>query len=204
MTKRWRLILFLIAVAFVFIITKAVLFFTIRPKVTIDYVARYNEMTFPESYDPNENAALYYQKAFDAFVGRPQELGEAGTRWLGDFNDSELVLFQKWTVSNSQAFEQFNIGARKPYCWWQRQATRGRMSELLFPEKYPLRPIIIAFTWKVKQDAIEGRKQAVFDNILDCYRAGRQQCRTPSLLAEQEFGIGLKQIALSAALQAIS
>ena len=201
MTKRRRLILILVAVALVLIIAKAVLFFTTKPKITIDYIIEYNEMTFPENYDPNENAAPYYQKAVDSFVKMPRQLVDTGKRWLEDFNNTELVLFQDWTALNSQAFEQFKIGANKPYCWRQRQPTyRNGRRELLFPEKYPLRPLIIAFTWKTKQDAVEGRTQGVFGNLIDCYRAGRQQCRTPSLLAEQEEGLGLEQIALSATL----
>ncbi len=168
MKKKLGLILVIVGVVLAMVIAEAILFVTAKPKVTVDYVAEYNALTLPANYDPNENAAPYYQKAFDSFVVRPQELGEAGTRWLGDFNDSELTVFQKWSASNSQAFEQFKIGANKPYCWWQRQTTRDGMLGLRFPGRSPLRPIILAFTWKAKEDAVEGQTQIVFDNILDC------------------------------------
>ncbi len=200
MKNKLRLVLIIVGLVLAVIIVKAVLFITAKPKVTVDYVAEYNAITFPANYDPNENAATYYQKASDAFVAMPRELGEAGTRWLGDFNDSELAAFQKWSASNSQAFEQFKIGANKPYCWWQRQTTRYGMDELRFHEKYPPGPLVIALLWKTQEDAVEGQTQAAFENILDCYRAGRQQCRTPCLLTEQESGLSLKGRTMSAAL----
>ena len=201
MKTRTIILLAILAIGLAVFSAKVVLFLTAKPKVTIDYVAEYNAITFPANYDPNENAALYYQKALDTFVEMPRQLIGGGRGWPADFNDTQQVFFRAWLASNSRAFEQFKIGAKKPYCWWQRQATHGcGMSELLFQEKYPPRHIIAAFMWKTKQDAVEERKQAVFDNILDCYKAGGQQCQTPSLLAVQEFGLDFKRIAMSAAL----
>jgi hypothetical protein len=53
------------------IIFRAVLFFTAKPKITVDYVAEYNRLSLPDNYNPEDNAAELYQKAFDAFIEKP-------------------------------------------------------------------------------------------------------------------------------------
>jgi len=42
-----------------------------RPAISVDYVARLNELTRPANYDPNDNAAPLYQKAFVSLTERP-------------------------------------------------------------------------------------------------------------------------------------
>jgi hypothetical protein len=51
---------------FVLVILKIAFVLTAKPKITVDYIAEYNRITRPANYDPNNNAAQYYQKALDA------------------------------------------------------------------------------------------------------------------------------------------
>ena len=62
-SKKW--VLAAIGLLLALLILKIVLFLTAKPKVTVDYVAEYNKIARPQNYDPNDNAAPYYQKAFD-------------------------------------------------------------------------------------------------------------------------------------------
>jgi len=199
-TKR-LLLLIIIVVILGSAIVKTILFLTAEPKVTADYVAEYNAITFPANYDPNRNAASNYQKAFDAFVEMPREIMIQRISWPADYNDSDQILFQRWLASNLQAFEQFKIAANKPYYWLERKAGKDNsMMSIITPEWSPLRQLIEAVAWQAKQNAIEGQTQNAFENILDCYRAGRQKCRTPSLATEQHWGRSIEQTAMDAAL----
>lgn len=174
---------------------------TAKPKITVDYVAEYNRITRPENYDPNDNAAPYYQKAFDAFVEMPIELRELRMNWPADFNSTEQAKLEEWLASNSQAFVLFKIAANKPYYWLERHTERNDCTiEMAFHRVDSLEYLSTAFLWNVKLDASKGRLQPAFDSIIDCYRAGRQKCRTPSLVGEQLDGMEFKKYSVDSAL----
>ena len=110
------------------LILKIAFFLTAKPKVTVDYVAEYNKITRPANYDPNDNAAPYYQKALDVFVKVPYERGGmerylalTGIYWPADLDNSERAYLESWLASNSQALEYFKIAANKPYYWLEKQ-----------------------------------------------------------------------------------
>ncbi|MFA5239260.1 MAG: hypothetical protein WC476_06080 [Phycisphaerae bacterium] len=180
-------LLIAIGLLLVLLILKIVLLLTAEPKITVDYVAEYNRITCPENYDPNDNAAPYYQKAFDAFVEMPKELQEVPyiIGWVADFNNTEQALLEKWLVSNTLAFEYFKIAANKPYYWLE-------VDEYFNKYNFSLKCLTDAILWNAKLEASEGRLQTAFENIIDCYKAGWQKCRTPSLLTEQKVGLEIK------------
>jgi hypothetical protein len=78
--KKW--ILTAMGLFLTLLILKIVLFFTAKPKITVDYVAEYNSLTYPQNYDPNNNAADDYQRAFNAFVEMPSQVRAATRRPL--------------------------------------------------------------------------------------------------------------------------
>ncbi len=196
--KKWLLaaIAFLLAL----FILKIALLLTAKPKIAVNYVAEYNRMTRPENCDPNENAAPHCQKAFDTFVEMPHELIKPYADWPTDFNSTEQALLEEWLASNSQAFEYFRTAVNKPYYWLQRQSKRDNsMFSIMFPELSPLRTLTRAVSWQAKLNTSKGRFKKAFEDILDCYRAGCQKCRTPSFLTDQHAGLGTKQTATSIA-----
>ena len=227
-SKKW--ILAAIGFLLVLLVLKITVFFTAKPKVTVDYVAEYNRMTRPQNFDPNENAVEFYQKAIDSFVEMPVEFktrylskshdfndannypprgGFGMSRefkirhidWPADFNDANQNTLKEWLTSNEQAFEYFKTASRKPYYWLERGVREDiGMSGMLFPELAPLRILVEAIIWNAKSQTTEGRIQAGFEDILTCYRAGQHKCRTPSLLPEQLLGLGTKENALTAAI----
>lgn len=73
-SKKW--VLAIIGLLLILFSWRAVLFFTAKPKVTVDYIAEYNRASMPQNDNPEDNAAPYYQKAFNEFVKKPEELKE--------------------------------------------------------------------------------------------------------------------------------
>ncbi|MBN2019509.1 MAG: hypothetical protein JW749_04720 [Sedimentisphaerales bacterium] len=201
-SKKWSLSA--IGILLVLLVLKIVLVLTAKPKVTVDYVAEYNKITIPPNYDPNDNAADNYQKAFDSFHKMPVELREPLKDWPTDFDDTNRNKLGQWLASNEEAFEYFKTASHKPYYWLERNVrdANGMMS-ILFPELAPLRYLVEAMFWNAKLNAANGQYQKGFEDISACYRAGRQKCRTPSFLIEQINGMSIKEKALTAAMNII-
>lgn len=197
--KRW--LLAVIALLFALALLKIALTLTAKPKITVDYVAEYNRITRPQNYDPNNNAAPYYQKAFDAFSEMPPELHNPYINWPPDFNTAEQTILENWLTSDSNAFEYFKIASNKPFYWLERQTQKKNdMFHIKFSEISSLGYLTKALIWNAKLTASKGRPQIAFENIIDCYRAGCQKCRTPSSVIEQLVGMGLKRTAIDSAL----
>ncbi len=195
--KKWIFVVigFLLAL----LILKIVLFLTAKPKITVDYAAEYNKTTRPKNYDPNDNAAPYYQKAFDAFVDMPDELWSPYIDcWPTDFNDIEQDLLEEWLISNTPAFEYLREALSKPYYWayfWmagksEKDKTVDGMMVFDFVKLYKLTK---AFIWDAKLKATKGQFQSAFENIIGCYKAGKHKCRPNLLLTEQHIGFSIKR-----------
>jgi len=184
---------------------KFILIITASPKITVDYVAEYNKFARPQNYDPNDNAAPYYQKAFDAYVDIPDELPIAQwkpyTGWPTDFNSSEQVLLEQWLTSNSQAFEFFKIAVNKPSYWLERQVRDTNLPfDIMLPELATLRELTRALIWDAKVKVIKEQFQPALENVLDCYKAGSHKCRSNLLLTDQHNGLEIKQAAIKSTL----
>ncbi|MBL7189840.1 MAG: hypothetical protein ISS70_26215 [Phycisphaerae bacterium] len=198
-SKKW--VLAAIGLLLALFILKIVLFLTAKPKITVDYVAEYNRTSRPQNYDPNENAAPYYQKAFDAFVSMPDKLHKSYINWPADFNDIEQALFEKWLISNTLAFEYFREASRKPYYWLARKSERDNtVAGIMLPELNSFRELTRALLWDAKIKALQGQFQPAFENILACYNAGQHKCHPSLLLTDQHNGLGIKKEAVDSAL----
>jgi hypothetical protein len=216
--KKW--VLTTIGVLLALLMLKIIWFLTARPKVTVDYVAEYNRISRPKDFDPNQNAAQDYQKAFDAFVVMPgpgsfnfderryyrmprgQSIRTIG--WPKDFNDADQNALRQWLASNEQAFGHFRAASGRPYYWIEREdKDKKGIIGVPMPELGSLRNLAEAMTWSAKVKAADGQYQAAFEDILTCFRAGRQNCRNPSLLMKQFFILVIKERTLNAALTII-
>ncbi len=196
---KWVLAAFgILLVIFIF---KVMLFLTAKPKITVDYVAEYNRTSRPQDYDPNDNAAPYYQKAFDTFVDMPRELRRLHTNWPTDFNETDQQALRHWVASNEQAFEHFRDATRKPYYWLERKSGKDNsILDIKLSELNIFRELTRALLWDAKIKAIQGQFQPAFENIITCYSAGRHKCQPNLLLTEQLNGLEVKKEALDGAL----
>jgi len=196
--KKW--VLATIGLLLVLLIMKIVLFLTAKPKIAVDYVAEYNRISRPQNYDPDQNAAPYYQKAFDAFVDMPDEV-KPYINWPTDFNNAEQALLEKWLISNTLAFEYFREASNRPYYWLERKAKKDNyIDRITTPDLAYLRELTEALTWDAKLNASKGQFQTTFENILDCYKAGNHKCRPNLFLIGQHVGLRIKKTAIKDAL----
>lgn len=203
MKKKLRTFLVVIGIIAAILVVKAVLFFTAKPKVTVDYIVEYNKISCPENYDPNKNAAPYYQKAFEAFVEMPEELQGPYNNWPTDYLDYEQAMLENWVASNSQAFEYFREALNKPYCWTKGKTdetddylTKSYLGRIRLSDNYQLRKLTEALGWDAKVKAAKGQFQLAFEDIIACYKAGNHKCNPNLLWVEQYCGIEIKQDAV--------
>jgi len=181
------------------IITRAVLFFTAKPKITVDYVAEYNRFSLPENYNPEDNAAELYQKAFDAFIEMPKDL--RSMLYREELTTEEKEQLKKWLGSNAQAFDYFKQASEKPYYWIERFSTASPpdLGAVPFPELSAMRSIIAAYICDSEYKAEAGHFRAAFENLLTCYRAGIQKCRPNQFAMDQTMGYEYRHDVLQSA-----
>lgn len=197
-------LLAIIGLLFALLILKITLFLIAKPKITVDYMAKYNRISRPANCDPNDNAAQYYQKAFDAFVEMPEELIRYPKRyWPEDYNSAEKNLLKKWLISNTLAFEYFRRAINKSYYWIKRTTgetddylTKNYIGEIKNLNLSQLRKLTQAIGWDAKLKAANGEFQIAFKNIIECYKAGKHKCNPNLLRIEQYCGLNIKQNAI--------
>lgn len=203
-TLRYKQFLLVIAglLLIVFII-KAIFFFTAKPIISVDYVAQLNQQSRPENCNPNENAALYYQKAFNAFIEMPYELHHL--RQQTDFNDQDRVLLENWLASNATAFKYFREAADKPYYWLERISLGipPTIGGIMIPELNSHRALVDALIWNARIDETQGQYQTALKNLLTCYRSGEHKCNPKYLVIDQLFGLRIKSTVLEDAFRII-
>jgi len=198
---KYKKLLLVVGVLLALLIVKIVLFFTVKPKVTVDYVAQFNKLSHLQNYDPNKNAAPYYQKAFDAYVEMPAELQKLYVNWPSDFNNTEEARLTEWLLSNSQAVECFKAALNKPYYWLERKAEKDNLvADIRIPELLSLRQLTEVLIWNAKIKAVKGQFRPAFEDILICYRTSNHKCQPNLLTIDQCFGLGIRQTAVENAL----
>ncbi|MHC4212934.1 MAG: hypothetical protein ACYSWP_06105, partial [Planctomycetota bacterium] len=98
-------------------VIKIVLMFTGEPKITVDYVAQWEQISKPADYDPNQNAFFDYQKAIEHFVQAPNSFWYTPIDWPDDMNDTTLGILRTWLKKNDKALLRLEHGSRKPLCF---------------------------------------------------------------------------------------
>jgi len=182
-------------IAFIFVIT--VLCTTIRylpniediVNIKVDYVAKLNEISRPANYDPNDNAAPYYQKAFELCVNQPEQLNNSDIKvWPEDLPQEKQIVLQNWVSANSGALKQLELGTQKPYYWPEYQG--NSMFDIALPSLAEARKLMCAVYSRAKLNAAEGNFKGAFSDLLVCYRFGSHLTGTKTLI-EQLAGIAI-------------
>jgi hypothetical protein len=170
-----------------------------RINVKINYVAKYNENSKPVGYDPNDNAAPYYQKAFEILVVVPN-IKDLSQKWPGDMNDVEFEKAKDLTESSSQIIEFLTEASQKPYYWIERQARDNNLFEIEFPELYKVKFCVHLLALQAKLMAYQGQTEPALELISASYKIGTHFGPQKTLI-EQLVGIGFSATALNAGLQ---
>jgi hypothetical protein len=170
-----------------------------RINVKINYVAKYNENSKPVGYDPNDNAAPYYQEAFDLIVVVPN-IKDLSQKWPGDMNNIELEKAKDLTESSSQIIEFLTEASQKPYYWVERQAKDNNLFEIEFPELKKFRFCVKLLTLQAKLMAYQDQTEPALKLVSTGCRIGTHFGPQKTLI-EQLVGIGTGAIALNTGLQ---
>ena len=169
-----------------------------KPNIKTDYVAEYNRITKPVNYDPNENAAPYYDKAFELLEDRSDSIKDLSTTKLADINEIELEILSNWLLSNSQAIDYLRQAAQKPYYWVQRYGQDDSLFSIEIPEISKLRTAAWALSLQAKLNALQGQDELAFTQIIELHQMGLH-CSGPVTLVEQLVGIAFNGLAFNTA-----
>lgn len=192
---KWtQVTLIVVGLVLILFLVKAVPLFIGKPVITVDYLAQYNQLSCPENYNPAENAAFYYQKAYDAFVEMPDELSFLKSRYWEDVNELEISMLKDWLDSNTTAFDYFRKGVEKPYCWVERIPSNNPswMGDFTIADIDGYRSLVQAMIFRSRCFAAEGQYQAAFEFLVTCYRSARHKCQSNLFLFEQYSGLYAK------------
>jgi membrane protease YdiL (CAAX protease family) len=162
---------------------------------SVDYVSQFNEISRPSDYDPNHNAAKYYEKAFELMAEQPQQLSKKDIKsWPMDLSEEKRVLCKKWVSANSEALEQLKLGSKKPYYWIEHHA--DSMWDVILPELAESRALTYAICLRAKLNAIKGDYNEAFSDSLICYQFGKHLQSVKRTMVEQLVGIAIKDSAV--------
>ncbi len=160
-------------------------------KITVNYMEKYNELSKPENFDPNRNAWPDLQKAFEALVPVPKDLGTAYKSWPTDMNQTQLKLANSWAEENQKAIEYLIKAARKPYSWQHRISKDNNLMLIEMSELSQYRTASQILIFKAKTLANENNFTEAFKtlnsaNNIGSFLSGR------SILVEQLVSIACR------------
>jgi len=162
-------------------------------------VAQFVELSKPSNYDPNDNAAVHYRKAFELSVDKPEQLSNSDIKaWLANLPEEKQIILQNWISFNSAALEQIELGTQRPYYW------PGYKGKSIFTvglsNLNKARNLSYVTCVRSKLNAREGNLKAAFSDLLVCYRFGRHFTGRKTLV-EQLVGMAVSQLAFDSCFQ---
>jgi len=198
---KWVLVLtaicVLLPVVFVLLLNLA---YKRHPK--IDYLAEYNRISKPTDFDPNDNAAPYFDQAFEVMMEEPNDLKDFRKSWPADMNENQLQTAKQWVASNSQAVDYLRQAISKSYYWKPLQA---KNNELLMADSNHLprlRKAMYLLCLDAKLMAQQGQTEAALRQSADVYKMGTF-IAGPRFLIEQLVAIAISGFAVNSAFEII-
>lgn len=190
-------ILIILIVILAYLLIKILLLMTTTPTISVDYVAEYSKITHPTDYEPNQNAAAYYKKAFDAFSGMSKVLKSCRQVWPDDMNDTERDMVKNYLAANSKALVYIKEAVSKPYYWVQRRsswANPGMYNLDLSQELRNFRTAAYSLELEAKLLAGKGQWNAALQDVIYIYKMGSHFHRLQGSI-ESSVGMSFKTIA---------
>jgi hypothetical protein len=150
-------------------------FVTGRPTISHDYAADYNALTRPANYDPNENAAPYYEKAFAMLTEPPTGWPRpASFQPKQNTSGAQRRFIEPWVTSNAPALELIAQAVAKPYYWVE--CTSFDSSET-FKNLAAYRWAVPCLCYRARLQAADGHPAEAFQSIMIAHRMTRQLSR---------------------------
>jgi hypothetical protein len=174
-----------------------------QPTITVDYLAQANEVSKPADYDPNRNAALYYEKIFAQFVALPEPLKDKHRSWPTDLSPDELKALEEWAPVNDPAWPALAQAARCSYWWHELKSTTGAMSNIQVPDLDHIRDFTRGALLLAKYKATRGDMTSALQLLTDVHATGMHLADGLTLI-EGLTGAAICQLSCDALLAVLS
>lgn len=205
-TTLLKIIIIIFGLLLALLILKFILLIIAYPTISIKYIEEFNKISRPDNYDPNQNAAPYYKKAFASFwelPSAPEIIRYPHTPWPEDVNDIELETVKKWIALNSKALIYLEQATSKPYYWekyWEPPYPRNmtKVFDIMVGTRHTLKcsRIAVLLDLQTKFMFSEGKTDLVLENIIQLHKMGAHLLG-PKTLAEQLAGKHIKDISVN-------
>lgn len=208
--RRKKLIIYVLAGI---ILAKILITLVSLPKITVDYVAVYNEHTKPAAFNPEDNAADHYLQALRLYKEPSEALDDSAllvkwrddrTPFYEDIDPNDMQLLETWLQSNKPVFDQIKLAIQKPYAWFLRESEDGSQLSIRFVESAIFKDMREALIYSAKVNAIRNDFTAAANDILVCYQVGQHKCRENLMYSKQCRGLRIEKKATKAALMILS
>jgi hypothetical protein len=167
-----------------------------------DYLAEYNRISKPANFDPNDNAASYFDKAFEIMTEEPNDFASFRKLWPADMNDDQLQTTKQWVASNTQALDYLKQGISKKYYWKPLQAENNELMKADMNDLSKFRKATYLLCLDAKLMAYQGEAEPALQQLVDVYRIGTF-LTGPRILVEQLVGMAISALSTQSAFQII-
>jgi len=171
-----------------------------NPSEKIDYVAKLNEYSKPNPYDPNDNGWPYLKQAIDQFVPYPNDLNKEYGQWPTDLKEPKRIVLQNWVKSNQTSIELLIKAALKPYIWYEYQSTDGTVTTIPLPHAADIRSLALLSSYSSKVAASKGQYEYAYELLNATYRIGFM-IHKKRVTVEQMIGFAIRIFAFDASRQ---
>jgi len=173
-----------------------------KHKAKIDYLAEYNRISKPAGFDPNDNAAPYFDKAFELMSDEPNDLENFRNLWPGDMNDDQLQMAKQCIESNKQALDFLKQALSKKYYWKPLYTENNEILKADLINLRGVRKAVYLSNLEAKLMARQSQIEPALIQLTDIYKMGTF-IAGPKLLIEQLVGIAIGALSVQSAFQII-
>jgi hypothetical protein len=177
-----------------------------KATIRVDYLAQLNQMSRPPFLD-QDNAWPHYEKAIQLFVEPGEELGRSdafrspdgpGDRSFSKLANQEQEEISKWIEQNVSAWQEFEAGSSKAYCYREHEYGSGNPDDRLLlsvtsPHLQVLRSLARLGIWRVRAAAGRGQTHQALEDCIAVARAG-SHWQGKGALIEQLVGLAISRL----------
>jgi len=188
------------------LIVYTIWFMSGKPSIRVDYLAQLNQMSRPPLRD-EDNAWPHYKKAIQLFVEPDEELGksdafrssgEQADRSFSKLARQEQEEISKWIEQNVSAWQEFEAGSSKAYCYKEHQYSSENPNDRLLlcvtlPHLQVLKSLAKLGTWRARAAVSRGDTRPALEDCLTVARAG-SHWQGKGTLIEQLVGLAISRL----------
>jgi hypothetical protein len=159
---------------------------TEKPVVTVDYLAKFNEIRKPDGYDPKEDGAELYLQACESIRGVDMPMlrnDKNSVVWVGDMNEPDVQKVRQLLANHAESFRLAEDALSKKYCWVRCTATDGSMLNMSPGGLSELKPLCEGLIWRGEIRALDGYASGGLRDMMTAVRLGSVSCdKHPSMV----------------------